>query len=199
MLFFSKNKFQRHECKYYISRQSRHSSKNMFLDKDRKQTMSNNIYVEKQQKTNIFFWKQLRRQNMFLKETYIQGKNNALNGTHYRLFVMLRKRTRDISITVAYTLIQFTDQQHIFFFQIEIKRLPYPHGDCTNGENKNYLMNNRYNYSILSCQKKCFLDKMARECNCVMNSYDDYEGIPMCDRTHSEYSLMLQPNTDSSD
>lgn len=82
----------------------------MFLDKDRKQTMSNNIYVEKQQKTNIFFWKQLRRQNMFLKETYIQGKNNALNGTHYRLFVMLRKRTRDISITVAYTLIQFTDQ-----------------------------------------------------------------------------------------
>lgn len=32
-----------------------------------------------------------------------------------------------------------------------------------------------------------------------MNSYDDYEGIPMCDRTHSEYSLMLQPNTDSSD
>ncbi|XP_071837720.1 epithelial sodium channel subunit alpha-like [Apostichopus japonicus] len=82
-----------------------------------------------------------------------------------------------LSITPGYST-------NIAIRQIEIKRLPYPHGDCTNGENKNYLMNNRYNYSILSCQKKCFLDKMARECNCVMNSYDDYEGIPMCDRTH---------------
>ncbi|XP_071837717.1 acid-sensing ion channel 2-like isoform X2 [Apostichopus japonicus] len=67
--------------------------------------------------------------------------------------------------------------------QVEIKRLPHPHGSCTNGEDKNYLMNNRYNYSILSCQKKCFLNKMASDCNCVVNSYDDYKGIQLCNQT----------------
>ncbi|KAJ8033149.1 Acid-sensing ion channel 1 [Holothuria leucospilota] len=64
--------------------------------------------------------------------------------------------------------------------QVEIRRLDAPHGDCTDGKGHEYLQNDTYSYSIISCQKKCLLDKMVSTCNCTTNIYDDYSGVPFC-------------------
>ncbi|KAJ8022791.1 hypothetical protein HOLleu_37784 [Holothuria leucospilota] len=79
--------------------------------------------------------------------------------------------------------------------QVELKRLGYPYGGCSNGENTNYLSSDRFNYSIISCQKKCLLDYMADRCGCVDNIYDDYEHVPKCQRKNLNQceALMFLP------
>ncbi|KAJ8022802.1 Amiloride-sensitive sodium channel subunit beta [Holothuria leucospilota] len=65
--------------------------------------------------------------------------------------------------------------------QVELKRLGGLYGDCTDEGTKNHLNSDKYDYSIISCQKKCLLDHMKERCGCVnSNIYDDYANIPNC-------------------
>ncbi|KAJ8018917.1 Acid-sensing ion channel 2 [Holothuria leucospilota] len=64
--------------------------------------------------------------------------------------------------------------------QVELKRLGGRYGDCTNEGTKNHLSSDKYDYSIISCQKKCLLDHLKERCDCVNNIYDDYANIPNC-------------------
>ncbi|KAJ8022807.1 Amiloride-sensitive sodium channel subunit beta [Holothuria leucospilota] len=64
--------------------------------------------------------------------------------------------------------------------QVELKRLGGRYGECTDKETKNHLSSDKYDYSIISCQKKCLLDHMKERCGCVNNIYDDYANVPYC-------------------
>ncbi|KAJ8022808.1 Amiloride-sensitive sodium channel subunit alpha [Holothuria leucospilota] len=64
--------------------------------------------------------------------------------------------------------------------QVQLKRLSGRYGNCTGDDTKNHLYSDKYDYSIISCQKKCFLDHLKERCGCVNNIYDDYANIPNC-------------------
>lgn len=57
-----------------------------------------------------------------------------------------------------------------------------PYGNCTDGHANDtiYLSSNSYNYSVLSCQKKCFLDELRKNCSCVTDIYEDYLDSRLC-------------------
>ncbi|KAJ8022800.1 FMRFamide-activated amiloride-sensitive sodium channel [Holothuria leucospilota] len=72
--------------------------------------------------------------------------------------------------------------------QVELKRLGGRYGKCTDPKTNNHLSSDKYDYSIISCQKKCLLDHMKERCKCVNNIYDDYANVTNCGGNETESS-----------
>ncbi|XP_071851417.1 epithelial sodium channel subunit beta-like isoform X1 [Apostichopus japonicus] len=76
--------------------------------------------------------------------------------------------------------------------QVELKRLPSPHGECTDGKGFDHVQGENYIYGVISCQKKCFLQNLNKSCGCVDDINKDFQNTAQCSHNNSKCLQSIQ-------